>query len=103
MGRWIDTTDCEVNEGDVGFLVEVQDQNNASERWSLRERPAHTNQSHEPRLTGWCGTTNNRAVFAHGLARIAKTNSNGRVKVEGVDATEELLDGLGYPELWGGE
>lgn len=32
----------------------------------IRTSPAITNCSHESRSDGWCGTTNNSAVYAHG-------------------------------------
>lgn len=32
----------------------------------IRTTPARTNFSHEERLSGFCGATNNKAVYAHG-------------------------------------
>lgn len=48
--------------------------------------PAITNSSHEERIEGWCGTTNDWAVYAHGEygtieeARAAITDKFGDVR-----------------------
>ena len=48
--------------------------------------PAITNSSHEQRTEGWCGTTNDQAVYAHGEyatieeARAAITDKFGEVR-----------------------
>lgn len=42
------------------------DQNNDADRIEISTSPAITNSSHEVRTEGWCGTTNNWAVYAHG-------------------------------------
>lgn len=34
---------------------------------SIGTSPAYTNQSHEARIEGWCGTTNDWSVYAHGV------------------------------------
>ena len=34
--------------------------------FGISTKPATTNQSHEPRINGWCGTTNDWSVDAHG-------------------------------------
>lgn len=36
------------------------------DRVEIRTTPARTNFSHEERIIGFCGATNNRAVYAHG-------------------------------------
>lgn len=36
------------------------------DRVEIRTAPARTNFSHEVRIIGFCGATNNRAVYAHG-------------------------------------
>lgn len=90
--------------GDVGFLVEVDHEmrDQGPQAYSLYDRPAHTNQSHMPRLEGWCGTTNGRIVYAHGLAKVVRALPNGRVQYEQLTDPTEIataLDSLGYPDL----
>ena len=52
--------------------VEYVGPNPASERFIdanrvyISETPARTNQSHEVRIDGWCGTTNDWSTTAHG-------------------------------------
>ena len=52
----------------------------------IRTSPAITNSSHEERIEGWCGTTNDWAIFAHGeyesfdSARAAITEKFGYVR-----------------------
>jgi len=101
MAQWIDTYDEPTKLGQIGFLVMIQDQNNMAERWQLRDRPPYTNGSHEPRLEGWCGTTDNRAIYGRGMARITRVARNGRALVTpltGQDLTDALEE-LGFPEL----
>lgn len=43
-----------------------QDQHVDDNRIEIRTNPARTNMSHEVKLDGWCGTTNDWAVYAHG-------------------------------------
>lgn len=100
--KYISGDACEVRQGDVGFLIERSSR--GAERWTLSYTPAHTNQSHEPRLHGWCGETNNVSVYARGLARHVATGNphNGRIRIEPLtDATEiaRALEVLAYPEL----
>lgn len=42
------------------------DQHVDAGRIDIRDTPAITNSSREPRIDGWCGTTNDWAVYAHG-------------------------------------
>lgn len=104
MAQWIDTDwDSDLKVGTVGFLVRVQNQNERGmpERWSLRDRPPYTNGSHEPRLTGWCGTTDNRAVYGHGMAKVVRVARNGRALVVSLEGAElsAALEELGFPGL----
>ncbi len=96
---WTDSENIETIGSEIGFLVLHERDGGSNPRWSLRKRPAHTNSSHEPRLHGWCGTTNNVSIRAEGLARISRVAGNGRVRLQRVAATPELLEELGYPEL----
>lgn len=52
----------------------------------IRTEPARTNMSNEPRIEGWCGTTNDWSVHAHGeyetieAARAALAEKFGEVR-----------------------
>jgi hypothetical protein len=95
---WIDGYELSV--GDIGFLVEVCPEQRA-DYCVLQDRPAYTNQSHEPRLYGWCGTTNNVARFGQGVARVIRCAKNGRACVQALEGAEltAALEELGFPEL----
>ena len=103
MALWIDYDDAETIQGEIGFLVRTQDQNvsGSPETYHISLRPAHTNQSREPRLRGWCGTTQGQATFAEGLAKVVRVTKNDRAMVARVPQSEEAaaLEELGYPEL----
>lgn len=43
-----------------------QDQNVDADTIEITAAPAKTNMSHEVRTEGWCGTTNDWSVYAHG-------------------------------------
>jgi hypothetical protein len=99
---WINEehVDYSIKDGDVAFLIErVREAPGMPSTHVLRGRPAHTNSSHEPRLWGWCGTTDNVAVYAQGLAKIVRRAKNGRCLLARVTPTEALLEELGYPNL----
>ncbi len=98
--KWIDGADFH-QVGDVGFLVEHSNPYDRTQRFSLNDRPAHTNCSHKPRLYGWCGSWNNTSTFAHGLHRVERVAQNGRVLVKHVSSLEldAQLEKLGFPEL----
>lgn len=96
---WIDSPDEAYAPGSVGFLVSRT--TNGVERYELRDRPACENISLQPRLTGWCGETNNCSITAHGMVCVQRIVRNGRMLVAslaGVDL-ETALEELGYPEL----
>lgn len=96
---WIGPDDS-LSVGDTGFLVETA-RHGCAGSCSLRSVPAHTNMSHEPRLHGWCGTYNDSATHARGMARVVKLARNGRALVRGLDGDElrAALEEFGYPEL----
>ena len=73
----------------------------SSTRYELRSTPAHTNQSHEPRLHGWCGTYNDLSTSARGMVRVERMAKNGRAYVRELEGDElaAALEELGYPEL----
>lgn len=85
----------------VGFLIRFSNENNAGTRYVLRDTPASTNQSHEPRLHGWCGSYDNISTTAEGMVKVIRMARNGRALVQELEG-EELANGLeelGYPEL----
>jgi hypothetical protein len=98
MSTWINEHDTDLEVSEVGFLVLTSPQGRTA-RYSLWTTPAHTNLSGEPRLTGWCGNTNNTSVDAYGLAKVTKVARNGRRRIATVEPTKGLLEELGYPEL----
>ena len=87
--------------GDVGFLIAKTNVLRSSTRHELRNTPAHTNQSHEPRLHGWCGTYNDLSTSARGMVRVERMAKNGRAYVRELEGDElaAALEELGYPEL----
>jgi hypothetical protein len=101
MNRWIGPDET-LSLGDVGFLIcFTSDNNGHSERWELRDTPAHTNQSNMPKLEGWCGSYNNRSTDAHGMGKVIRIAKNSRCLIEEI-FDEELaaaLELLGYPKL----
>ena len=97
---WIDSEYSKI--GTIGYLVRTLNTSDGSDRYSLRERPARTNMSHEPRLTGWVGETNNRSSTAVGCYRVVRTNRAGdRAQIARVEGKElaDFLASEGYPEL----
>ncbi len=99
---WIEGEGLEV--GDVGYLVEVHRQNYRAPTTTthhLADRPPYTNQSHEPRLHGWCGETNNVSRYGCGMARVQRVTANGRAFVVELTGAEllEALEATGFPEL----
>lgn len=87
--------------GDVGFLVERSHNLHGTSRYGLCDTPAHSNLSHEPRLHGWCGTTDDVATYGRGMARVERLAKNGRalVRVLTGDELAEALEEHGYPDL----
>lgn len=87
--------------GDVGFMVRHANAMKGWVRIEIRDTPAHTNQSHQPRLSGWCGTTNDVATYADGMARVERVAKNGRALVRRLESDDlaAALEELGYPEL----
>ena len=88
--------------GDVGFLIaKTNVLRRTAARYELRNTPAHTNQSHEPRLHGWCGTYNDLSTNAQGMVRVERMAKNGRAFVRELEGEElaAALEELGYPEL----
>lgn len=88
--------------GQVGFLVRYHHVMEGWEDVALTDLPARGNIDRQPRLRGWCGTTNDVATRALGVGRIVKILPKGRrcliEEVRGEALLEALLE-LGYPEL----
>lgn len=63
--------------------------------------PAHTNQSHKPRLRGWCGSWNDTSTYGRGVWEVVRVAKNGRCLLSELDGDEmqAVLDDLGYPDL----
>jgi hypothetical protein len=100
MHHWIDCNDYDTKIGTIGYLVETHHERSVS--LSLRDRPLRTNQSHVPRLAGWCGETDNRSRYARGVWRVERTNAAGdRAKIVPIVGAElaAFLEADGYPEL----
>ena len=88
----------------IGYLVKATDTTTGYISYSLRERPLRTNKSHEPRLFGWCGTTNNVSLEAKGAWRVDHMNNfNDRAQIVQLKGDEltAFLNKDGYPELAG--
>lgn len=51
---------------ETNYVGPNHDQHVDADRIEISTTPAITNRSHEIRLDGWCGTTNDWAVYAHG-------------------------------------
>ena len=98
--QWIGPDDS-LAVGDVGFLVAKTNVLHSSTRYELRNTPAHTNLSHEPRLHGWCGTYNDLSTSARGMVRVERVAKNGRAYVRALDGAEltAAAEELGYPDL----
>lgn len=87
--------------GDKGFLINTSNPIKGSDTYFLRDTPAYTNQSHEPKLHGWCGSYNDTSTYGRGMWEVVKVAKNGRAQIkelEGVDL-EAALEEFGYPEL----
>ena len=87
--------------GDKGFLIKHKNSTQGWERHELRDTPAHTNQSHEPRLRGWCGSWNDTSTYGRGVWEVVRVAKNGRCLLSELDGDEmqAVLDDLGYPDL----
>lgn len=96
--KWIDEQDFD---GDKGFLVEFYNSNAECWRYALRNTPAYTNRSNEPRLNGWCGSYNNLSTTGCGAWKVLRVAKSGRMLIEEMEGEElnEFLEEMGYPEL----
>jgi hypothetical protein len=99
--KWIDCY-YTTKSGDIGYLVETLDTSSGRTSWSVRDRPLRTNRSHEPRLTGWCGETDNRSRYARGVVKVTRVNAaQDRAQISSLSGPElaEFLENDGHPEL----
>jgi len=99
--QWIGPDDS-LSVGDVGFLIEKANPYNGGwERWELRDTPPYTNQSHMPRLHGWCGSYNDVSTHGHGVGEVIRVAKNGRCLIKILEGEDQqaILDDLGYPDL----
>src|SRR5262245_60415022 len=97
---WIGPTD-DLRIGDRGFLVHTQHNLRGWSHRELLDIPPMTNQSHRYRLEGWCGTTNDVAVYGEGMAEVIKLARNGRALVRELEGEplRQALEDFGFPEL----
>lgn len=97
---WIDEQEG-YKVGDVGFLICNYNENTGSERWFLRDNPAHTNRSNVPRMLGWCGSYNNVSTSGCGVWKVIRIARSGRYLIEKAtpDEVEVFLEEVGYPDL----
>ena len=101
---WIDTHYNPTNVGDVGFLIESTNNGYGGSVTThyMQEEPGRTNMSHEPRLHGWLGETNNISKHAKGMARVTRVSKNGgRAFVVAIRDSElhAALEAAGHPDL----
>jgi hypothetical protein len=99
MATWIDG-DYAV--GHVGFRIDTSNPIRQTASTLLTQHPAHTNASCQPRLYGWCGSTNDTNTYALGLAKVVRQGRHGRVQIVEVRALAEIaqfLEEVGYPDL----
>jgi hypothetical protein len=99
MTTWIDG-DYEI--GHIGFRIDTSNPIRHTGTTLLTQHPAHTNQSGQARLYGWCGSTNDTNTYAMGLAKVVRRANNGRVQIAAVRALAEIaqfLEDVGYPSL----
>ncbi|MBK6287187.1 MAG: hypothetical protein IPF49_06015 [Gammaproteobacteria bacterium] len=99
-GQWIGP-DESLTVGQVGFLVEHHNTLAGWRRHDVRDLPARTNQSLEPRLHGWCGSYNDISTHARGMVRVERMAENSRAFVRELEGDElaAALEDLGYPGL----
>lgn len=98
--KWIDAQE-QYNVGDKAFLILFSHENDRVESYVLRDQPAYTNQSHQPRLEGWCGSYNNTSTSAMGAWEVVRIAKSGRYLIQELEgeALNEFLEEMGYPEL----
>ena len=66
--RGLPVSDSDYLEDGDYYLIKVCPER-GEDHWVLRDEPGRTNVSHEPRVEGWLGTTDNVARFGRGCVR----------------------------------
>lgn len=97
--------DEQLSVGDKGFLINTSNPFKGTDNYFLRDTPAYTNQSHEPKLRGWCGSWNDTSTNGCGMWEVVRVAKNGRAFIRELEGWQlkESLEEFGYPELWDGE
>ena len=97
---WIEEQE-EFNVGDSAFLISFFNESTSSTRYVLRNTPAYTNRSNEPKLYGWCGTYNNIGTYGEGAWQVVRIAKSGRYLIKELTRSELILflEDMGYPEL----
>ena len=97
---WIEEQE-EFEVGDSAFLISFFNESTASTRYVLRNTPAYTNRSNEPKLHGWCGTYNNIGTYGEGAWQVVRIAKSGRYLIKELTRSELILflEDMGYPEL----
>ncbi len=98
--KWVDEQE-QYKVGDKAFLIEFYNENSGGTRYQLRDQPAYTNRTNEPRLTGWCGSYNNVSTDGGGAWKVVRIAKSGRYLIQELEGAElaEFLEEMGYPEL----
>lgn len=95
-------TDSTAAVGTIAFLIRSHHLTKRWERRHLSNRPQHTNMSHQPRLRGWCGTTDDISRSAEGVCVVTRTTGTRalvRRIPQGSAEEREALETLGWTEL----
>lgn len=97
---WMDNSEM-VRVGQIVFVVEIIREGRSY--FGLRSTPLRTNKSHEPRLHGLCGETDNISRFARGIGVVTRLagpyDDRARVRQLIGKSQSVALEKLGYPEL----
>jgi len=85
------TEDGERPEPGDYYLLQRVDTRSGEERWLLSTDPGRTNMSHETRLSGWLGTTNDIAMYARGHVRVSR-DASGRTRFARIAAEDARVE-----------
>ena len=85
-----DDVDDDIRPGKYFLIRVVYNNQNGREVYRLAAEPGRTNQSHEQRLEGWLGETNNVSRHAEGAVEMYR-DKDGRMRYRKADA-QALLD-----------
>ena len=99
---WINSNGQDYEVGQIGFLIKKSNPIRHTESHILSQRPPSTNQSHQPRVHGWCGSWNDTNTYGLGVWRVARVCKNGRVQLTECANAQEVVTFLaevGFPDL----